>query len=147
MFRLKTQLVDIRSAAPRALVGIVTTTGGWQTLVDRDIGSYVDFHSVEAEQPVSAPVPASVFAGASPLTVDTLLPARPTLPAGWSALPPDVVRARDALRDLSRSSAVVPAGLVAGGMVDVRCAGRRLATYLDAQSLATVAIVPPRALR
>jgi hypothetical protein len=28
-------------------------------------------------------------------------------------------------------------------MVDVGCAGRRLTTYLDAQSLATVAIVPP----
>ncbi len=142
VFRLKTQLVDIRGASPRALVGIITTSGGWQTLVQRDIGAYVDFHSVEAEQPVSAPVPASVFAGASPLTVTPA--AGKADAARWMvALPPDVVRASDALRDLARSSAVLPAGLVAGGMVDVGCAGRRLATYLDAQSLATVAIVPP----
>ena len=141
VFRLKTQLVEIRSAAPQALVGIITTTGDWQTLVDRDIGSYVDFHSVEAERPVSPAVPASVFAGALPLTVTPA--AGKADAARWIvALPSDVVRARDALRDLARSSAVVPAGLVPGGMVDVRCAGRRLATYLDAQSLATVAIVP-----
>ena len=35
VFRLKTQLVEIRSAAPQALVGIITTTGDWQALVER----------------------------------------------------------------------------------------------------------------
>ena len=53
-------------------------------------------------------------------------------------------RARDAaIRDLAGSRVLVPDGLVAGGMVDVTCGGRRLPTYLDAQSLATIAIVPP----
>ena len=141
VFRLKTQLVEIRSAAPKALVGIITTTGDWQTLFDRDIGSYVDFHSVEAEVPVPA-VPASAFTAAAPLTI---IPAAGKADAArWMIpLPADVVRARDILSDLARSGPVVPAGLVPGGMVDVTCAGRRLATYLDAQSLATVAIVPP----
>ena len=58
-------------------------------------------------------------------------------------LPADVIRARAAILDLARGRALVPDGLVAGGMVDVACGGRRLPTYLDAQSLATVAIVPP----
>ena len=142
VFRLKTQLVDVRSAAPQALVGIITTTGDWQTLVDRDIGSYVDFHSVEAERPVAPPVPPAAFAGASPLTITPA--AGKADAARWIvALPADAVRARDTLGDVARSGPIVPAGLVPGGMVDVRCAGRRLATYLDAQSLATVAIVPP----
>jgi len=141
VFRLKTQLVDIRSAAPRALVGIVTTTGDWQTLVDRDIDSYVDFHGVEAERPAAPALPASVFAGALPLAV-TAAPGKADAARWIVSLPADVVRASAAIRDLARSTAVVPAGLVPGGMVDVRCAGRRLATYLDAQSLATVAIVP-----
>ena len=142
VFRLKTQLVDVRSAAPQALVGIITTTGDWQTLVDRDIGSYVDFHSVEAERPLAPPVPPAAFAGASPLTI-TPAAGKADVARWIVALPADAVRARDTLGDVARSGPIVPAGLVPGGMVDVRCAGRRLATYLDAQSLATVAIVPP----
>ena len=139
VFRLKTQLVEIRSAAPDAVVGIITTTGDWQTLADRDIGSYVDFSSVKAEAPIP-PVPASAFAS-RPLTITSA--ATRTDTARWMiALPADVVRARDILRDLARSAPLMPAGLVPGGMVDVGCAGRRLTTYLDAESLATVAIAP-----
>jgi hypothetical protein len=144
VFRLKTQLVEIRSAAPGALVGIVTTTADWQTLVDRDIASYLDFHSVHAGAPVP-PVPASAFAGAAAQTIAPV--AGKADAARWMvALPADIVRAREALRDVARSAPVVTAGLVPGGMVDVGCAGRRLATYLDAQSLATVAIAPSSCL-
>jgi hypothetical protein len=140
VFRLKTLLVELRGAAPEALVGIITTADDWLTLADRDIGSYVDFHGVAAEAP-ARPVPASAFAAAAPLAITPS--AGKVDAARWMiALPADVLRARDILRDLASSGPVVSAGLVPGGMVDVACAGRRLATYLDAQSLATVAIVP-----
>ena len=98
--------------------------------------------AVEAERPVAPPVPPAAFAGASPLTI-TPAAGKADVARWIVALPADAVRARDTLGDVARSGPIVPAGLVPGGMVDVRCAGRRLATYLDAQSLATVAIVPP----
>ena len=141
VFRLKTQLVDIRSAVPRALIGIITTRGDWDVLADRDIGSYVDFHSVAAETPVQE-APALAFAAPTPLTV---IPAAGKSDAArWMiALPADVIRARNLADDLARSSPILAPGLVPGGMVDVTCAGRRLATYLDPGSLATVAIAPP----
>jgi hypothetical protein len=142
VFRLKTQLVDVRSAAADVVLGIISTTADWQALVDRDIASYVDFHTVDAP-PAAAPFPSTVFAGEAALVLAPAAGGGRTDAARWIvALPADVVKARDMIRDVTRSIPLVPDGLIAGGMVDVGCAGRRLTTYLDAQTLATIAIVP-----
>jgi hypothetical protein len=144
-FRLKTRLVEMRSAAPGALLGIATTAAAWQALADRDIDAYLDFHTVDSA--TAPPFPSSVFAGGAAMAVAASGGAAGKADvARWVVAlgdNPDVLRAREAMRDLARSRLLVPEGLVAGGMADVRCAGRRLATYLDAQSLATVAVAPP----
>ena len=143
VFRLKTQLVEARSAAADVLLGIISTTADWRTLADRDIAPYVDFHTVDPAPPSPSRFPSTAFAGTTPIALAPASAGSRPDGARWLVpLPDDVVRARDAIRDLARSGPLVPDGLIAGGMVDVSCGGRPLGTFLDAQSLATVAIAP-----
>jgi hypothetical protein len=144
VFRLKNQLVELRSLAPDLLLGIASDATAWQALADRDIASYVDFHTGEGQPPSSSLVPASAFRGTRHFrVVPAGAAARPDAARWIVSLPADVLEGRNAVRDLAASAAFVPDGLIAGGMVDVRCGARRVATYLDPQSLTTVAVAPP----
>src|SRR4029453_3720266 len=55
-------------------------------------------------------------------------------------LPADVVAAEALLGDGRRAAPLVSDGFVPGGMSDVRCGAVRLPTYLDPDSLSTIAV-------
>lgn len=139
-FQLKTRAVDLRSAAPQVLIGVQADARRFSELLARDLGAYVDFHAaMTTDRPAfprtasRAPAMAIGEAGGGPVTAGGA--------RKWIVpLPPDVVAAQALLSDVRRAAPLVPDGLVPGGMSDVRCGGVKLPTYLDPDSLATIAI-------
>jgi hypothetical protein len=140
-FLLKTRAVELRSAAPQLLIGVRADPGQFALLLARDLGAYVDFHAAASTDRPAFPrtvamVPGTVAIGEAGGGLQ-----RPGSARRWIVpLPADVVAAEALLTDVRRSAPLVPDGLVAGGMSDVRCGTARLPTYLDPDSLATIAI-------
>ena len=136
-FALKTRATELRAAAPDALIGIRSSRELFAELLRREVSAYVDFHGTDAERPA---FPRSA-AGA-----DTAIALSDTGSAGNTSrrlvvrVPDDVVAAQALVRDVSQAAQLLPEGLVAGGMADIRCGSARLATFLDPESLATVAV-------
>lgn len=141
-FRLKTAITDARAASPGLAVGIVAPAAVLQGLIERDLAAYADFAGVP-DPDARPPFPPS--AGASrgavpirPFTTGANLEAQVT---GWLVdLPDDVVLAANLVSDVARTASLLDPGLVAGGLAEVRCQGRPLPTYLDPESLETVAV-------
>ena len=120
----------LRGAAPQASgSAFIAASGDSAALVARDLGSYVDFHRSRP----AAPPPSRFHGRPSParrrVTIGAGGRQGRRCHAGSCALPRRRrSRARRCSRDVARAAPLVPDGLVAGGMVDVRCGGRRLAT-------------------
>ena len=144
-FRLKTHAVDVRSRAPNLLIGISTDAGVLDSLVDRDIAPYLDFLATP-ERAGGPAFPASAARMRSLLALRPMDAASQTAPAAeqWAVeLPADIVSAQQIVRDVVRTAPFLKAGLIAGGMAEISCGSTRAATYLDPETLATLAVVPP----
>ncbi|MGH9370007.1 MAG: hypothetical protein ACRD15_00580 [Vicinamibacterales bacterium] len=141
-FRLKTRLTELRGARLDLVLGVLGAPDLLDTLLQQDLAPYVDFIARTGGGPAPYPV------RAASQTLASVYPAaggaRP-LPAGdaerWLVdLPDDVIAAVRLLTDVARTALVLREGLIAGGTVDVRCRDVGAATYLDPESLDTVAI-------
>ena len=140
-FVLKTRAVELRSAAPRLLIGVHANPGQFALLLARDLGAYVDFHTSMSTERPAFPRTAAMVPGAVAMGEAGGGPLKPGSMRRWIVpLPADVIAAAALLTDLRRAAPLVPDGLVPGGMSDVRCGTVRLPTYLDPDSLATIAI-------
>ena len=140
VFRLKTYLTSLRSAGQSLQLGVYAGPGVLAGLRQRGVGAYVDFVGQNAAVTPPFPVPAGPAAGAvslHPSGEPDAAPERWIVP-----LPADAEAAARLLLDVAGSASVLREGLIAGGMVDVRCAGRALPTFLNPESLDTVALVP-----
>jgi hypothetical protein len=141
-FLLKTRAVELRSAAQQLLIGVHAHPGQLALLFARDLGAYVDFQAVTSTERPAFPRTAATVPGT--MAIGEAGNGGPLKPGGarrWIVpLPADVTAAEALLTDVRRSAPLVPDGLVAGGMSDVRCGTARLPTYLDPDSLATIAI-------
>jgi len=139
-FLVKTRATELRSVAPELTVGVHAEPGVVARLLGYDLAAYVDFHARPGAAP-SFPRSVEAVAGTSEVNEIAGGTARPGAASRWIVpLPEDVVRARALLDDLRRAAPLVPDGLVTGGMHDVRCGTAVLPTYLDPDSLATIAI-------
>ena len=140
-FVLKTRAVELRSAAPRLLIGVHADPGQFSLLLARDLGAYVDFHTAMSTGGPAFPRTAAMVPGVIAMGEAGGGPLQPGSARHWIVpLPADVIAAEALLTDLRRAAPLVPDGLVPGGMSDVRCGSVRLPTYLDPDSLATIAI-------
>ncbi len=140
-FLLKTRAVELRSAAPQVLIGVHTDAGRFAELLARDLGAYVDFHAATTADRPAFPRTASVAPGTIAVGEAGGGPVKAGGARRWIVpLPADVVAAEALLSDVRRAAPLVPDGLVPGGMSDVRCGAVRLPTYLDPDSLSTMAI-------
>jgi hypothetical protein len=138
-FRVKTYLTELRSAGGAVQLGLYADPESLEALRRRDIGAYVDFDVVpRGDTPPPFPVPANA---SGTLGLRAAGRAEGSLDRWLVPLPEDVVSASSVLRDVARSAPLLPDGLIAGGLVDVRCDGRPVPTLLDPESLATVAVV------
>jgi hypothetical protein len=140
-FRLKTRLVEMRGANPALTIGISTDRRTLADLEPRDIGAYIDFHATPA---VSRPAfPGSAAALGQWYALDQGDSASRDhssdgLSAGW--LPSDALAAQRIISDVARTAPLLNQGLIAGGLADVRCGSEPIPTYLDPETLSTVAI-------
>ena len=140
-FVLKTRAVELRSAAPQLLIGVHASAGQFAGLLARDLGAYVDFHTSTSTEGPAFPRTAAMVPGAVAMGEAGGGPVKPGSVRRWIVpLPTDVIAAAALLTDLRRAAPLVPDGLVPGGMSDVRCGTVRLPTYLDPDSLVTIAI-------
>ena len=140
-FVLKTRAVELRSAAPQLLVGVHANPGQFALLLARDLGAYVDFHTSMSTERPAFPRTAAMVPGAVAMGEAGSGPLKPGSVRRWIVpVPADVIAAAALLTDLRRAAPLVPDGLVPGGMSDVRCGTVRLPTYLDPDSLSTIAI-------
>lgn len=136
-FALKTRLTEWRGANATVLLGVLGGPDVLRFLLQQDLSAYVDF--------LASPGPAAPYFGVPSLAV-----VRPAGVAGdalagvverWIVeLPGDVIAASRLLGDLARGAPLLREGLISGGTADVRCGEARAATYLDPESLDTVAV-------
>ena len=140
-FRLKTRAVELRSAAPQLLIGVYADAGQFALMLAGDLGAYVDFHASRSTERPTFPRTAATVPGAVALGEAGGGPVKPGSARRWIVpVPADVIAAEALLTDLRRAAPLVPDGLIRGGISDVRCGTVRLPTYLDPDSLATIAI-------
>lgn len=140
-FRLKSRSVEARGASPGLRVGVAGRPDLLEGEMGRDLAPYIDFVANRAATgprfPPSAGGAAATFTVRPPIGGDAA--DRP----GWILeLPADALAARALLRDVATTAPLLPSTLVAGGMADVRCGPVRLPTFLDPETLDTLAIVP-----
>ena len=143
-FGLKNRLVEARALAPDVLLGIAADAPTIGELSARGLDPYVDFRAVYGAAAAELPgLPRSFgeHRAVAFLSGDGSVPATGRR---WAvALPGDPIDAQQALRDLARTAPFLGEGLIAGGMVDVRCGMEPRPTYLDPETLATLAVLPP----
>lgn len=138
-FLVKTRATELRAAAPELLIGVYAEAGLFARLLTRDLGAYVEFHVRPADR-LSFPRSAGTVAGTGAVDEIGVGATRGGARRWILPLPADVIGARALLEDIRRAAPLVSEGLVSGGMSDVRCGGVSLPTYLDPDSLATIAI-------
>jgi hypothetical protein len=138
-FRVKTYLTELRSRNVAMSLGVHADAGTRELLRQRDLGSYIDFEVTPAG---NEPLPFPSLASASGALLLREAGIRDIAADRWLVpLPDDVIAALAAVRDVARSAPLLPQGLLPGGIVDIRCEGRPVPTFLDPESLATVAVV------
>jgi hypothetical protein len=140
-FLVKTRAVEWRSAAPQILAGVHADPGQFAGLMAREVAPYLDFHAAPTTGRPQFPRVAATAVGASVIGEVGGGIVQGSRAKQWLlAVPSDVIAAQALLTDVSRAAPLVPDGLVPGGMSDVRCGSVRLPTYLEPDSLATIAI-------
>jgi hypothetical protein len=143
-FTLKTRFTELRGISQDVRLGLVATPSQRAALLERDLAPYLDFFA--EPQGVEASPPRWPSTG-EPIAV--VRPADVTQPASggsngpfrwlWKA-PADVIEMTALARDLARSRSLLVEDLVPSPAVEVSCGGRKAATYLNPQTLETVAI-------
>ena len=141
-FRLKTRLVEVRGTAANLLIGISTHPRLLDSLVERDIAAYLDFQV--APDPGGGPgFPRAATYDGPPLAFRPVAGSASAPVEDWALrLPRDTVAAQQIINDVVRAAPLLKAGLIAGGMAEIHCGAARVPTYLDPETLATVALAP-----
>jgi hypothetical protein len=146
VYHLKTQFTTWRAATTQTLeLGLVGPTAALETLLARDIGSYVDFvtWADPARDAQGRAVWRTADATVPQLTsVSTALQAtRHRTAARWLwRAPSHVDAAARVIGDLAAAAQWLQPGLVAGSNVEVRCGPSRAEAFLNPRTLETVAI-------
>jgi hypothetical protein len=134
---MKSRLTEIRAISPSARLGLLGTAPEIDALLQLDLAPYVDF---VARRGGVAPYPAASIGLDTLAAIEEPAGARDR-PSRWlTALPEDPVAAARSAVDLGKAAAVLGDRLVTGGTSAVSCAGTRSATYLDTDTLETVAV-------
>ncbi len=138
-FRLKTYMTELRGSSPGVRLGIHAPADLLARLRERGVGAYLD---VEARAATDVPpFPGLPAPGTSVVSLHDANGGAGGQPEQWIVwLPADATAASAIARDLAASAPVLVDGLLSGGMVEVRCAGRPVPTYLNPESLETIAI-------
>jgi hypothetical protein len=139
VFRLKTRLTEIRGGKAGIVLGILGPSSTLDALLQRDMASYLDFIARAGGRPPPYPArpttPVSVNeAQISSWTEDGLSP------RWFVEMPRDADAAKSLLSDIARAARLLKEGLIAGGAVEVSCANARAVTFLDPESLDTIAL-------
>jgi hypothetical protein len=140
-FRLKTRLTEIRGAKAGVVLGILGTSSTLDALLQRAIVSYLDYIGRAGGMPPPYPArpTATTPASASEAQISSWMEEGAS-PRWFVELPRDPDAAKPLLTDVARAARLLKEGLIAGGAVEVRCANARAATYLDPESLDTIAL-------
>ena len=139
-FRLKSFLAGARSATPDGTLGVVARAEVIDDLMRRDLGPYLDFAGTTASADPPFPLLPAVRVIASTVPVGEWAGTR-AVERWMAALPGDALSAANVLRDMVSAFPLLPHGLIAGGRAVVRCRDRELPTFLNPQSLDSIAIV------
>ena len=138
-YALKTWLTATRAAGGADL--LLGLDGGprMDALVARDITPYIDFVVAPPERTVGAtPAWRSMEAASA---ANALLATRRCEADRWVWSPGgDAMLAAQAMGDLARAAQWLPPGLVGPSTVEVRCGGAALETFLNPQTLETIAL-------
>ena len=139
-FRLKTRVTDLRGVAANVRVGIVASETAIGELRGRGLAPYLDFVAAfTADRPTFFRSLSALPTAVAVRTVGEGATAG-AFEAWLLPLPGDVVDAQRAIGDVAATAPILKPGLISGGMVEVRCGGDALPTYLDPESLDTVAL-------
>ena len=145
-FQLKRTLTALRAAAGQTFrVGIHVTPPQGQALLARDIAPYVDVIVWTGEPPSGVVVES--WGSLTDATRDLGALARTagarsaTEPRHLWRVPDDAVRGAQLLADLAAAAPLLPAGLVPAAAGEISCGGRRAPTFLNPETLDTIAIV------
>jgi hypothetical protein len=144
-FQLKRGLTALRAAATSARVGVVVTGAQGQALLVREIAPYVDLIAWIGATPSDVPVEAWGTMTETPSDIGALVRAAGARSATarrqlWR-VPDDAVRSVQLLADLAAATPFLSAGLVPLAPGGMSCAGRRADTFLNPETLDTIAIV------
>jgi hypothetical protein len=142
-FRVKSRFTELRAANPQVLLGLFGQPESLMALARRDVTPYVDFFARSGPGPsptVSLAIP-SPLASVHPAQTEAAAATIATADRWLVELPADVVEAARVLGDVARAAPLLRDGLISGGAVDIRCGDQRSATYLDPESLDTIAVV------
>jgi MucB/RseB N-terminal domain len=140
-FLLKRRMTGLRAARDGLLLGIVGAEDQVDSL-QREIAPYIDFVARKGATPPPYPARGElqffevIAPGAGPASQPNAMSVQRWL----IELPADADNARRLLTDTARAVPFLKEGLIAGGIAEVHCDGVAAATYLDPESLDTVAV-------
>ena len=146
VFALKTRITAARAAGPPGMqVGLVAPALIASALLERDTGPYLDFIVWLGTPAKDRGTPAVWRSDGSSVPEMASLSRALRLSADgntfwlWRA-PGDVIGARAVLEDLARGAAWLRAGLFASSGIDVRCGSAPARTFMDPETLDTIAV-------
>jgi hypothetical protein len=144
-FQLKRTITDLRAAAVSPVsVGVAVTAAQASALLARGLAPYVDLIVWMDDGSASATVEAwgtIPEAGRDAAALVRAAGARSTsYPRQLWRAPEDAVRTSRLLADLSAAAPLLPPGLVPGAGIQLSCAGRVVDTYLNPETLDTIAL-------
>lgn len=139
-FALKTRFTELRGADAGARIGIAGPAAEIDELRRRGIAPYVDFVASGAASAPSFLPSLDAIRSAMVLQTAGSDAASGAFEAWLVPLPLDVVQASRVTADVAATAPILKSGLISGGMVDVRCGAEALPTWLDPESLDTVAL-------
>lgn len=142
-FALKSRFTELRGISQDVRLGLVATPSQRAALLERDLAPYLDFFA--EPRAAGAPPPRWPSTGEPIAVVRSADVKQPTggasQPSRWLwRAPADIIEMAALARDLARSRSLLVEGLVPSPAVDVSCGGRKAPTYLNPQTLETVAI-------
>ncbi len=132
-FRLKSRFVELRGLSADVHLGLIATTAQ-HTALDREVTPYVD---VMAE-PATADSPRPDWPAAGSVYASIPSPARS--PRLLLSAPQDNLETEVLVQDLATAMPLLVAALIPGGSATVHCGGQPLVTYLNPDTLDTVAV-------
>lgn len=142
-FALKTRLTDLRAGAAGTVeLGIVGERARLALLLSRDLAPYLDV-VVTTDGPLEAPEGLPLWRVMEARSTGAALEVtRSVEAASWLwRMPPDALEAGRAAADLARAARWLRRGLIDGADVRVRCGPAVAETFLDPQTLDTIALV------